>query len=234
MIASSDFLYDARRNPHSRPTMVREPVVGRPHANAPPSGSSNGATASADTPAPGGSPASHDTGVSPDAIPAPSGPEPEGDDLARLGERIAELAAGINAAEAQMMTLIAEFDRRGGWKSDFGSCAEWLAWRIGMTIGPARERVRTARALENLPQTADALREGSISYAKVRALTRVASPESEATLLEFARAGSAAKLERTVRMWKKLVPRPGADRRAGPAPQPCVLGFRGRRRACTW
>ena len=126
------------------------------------------------------------------------------DDLARLGERIAELAERINAAEAQMMTLIADFDRRGGWKDGFGSCAEWLAWRIGIKIGPARERVRTARALENLPQTADALRQGSISYAKVRALTRVATPEREAELLEYARAGSAAKLERTVRMWKKL------------------------------
>ena len=153
--------------------------------------------------------------ASPDVLAAPSRPEPVSspspsgtgkpkDELARLGDRIAELAAGINAAQAQMMTLIADFDRRGGWKHDFGSCAEWLAWRIGITIGPARERVRAARALENLPQTADALREGSISYAKVRALTRVATPESEAKLLEFARAGSAANLERMVRMWKKL------------------------------
>ena len=146
-------------------------------------------------------------GVPLDADPAPSGREPSGDDdeLHKLGERIAELAACINSAEARMMALIADFDRRGGWKDGgFSSCAEWLAWRTGTRIGTARERVRTARALEHLPQTADALREGSISYAKVRALTRVATPEREAELLEFARAGSAAKLERTVRMWKKL------------------------------
>ena len=131
-------------------------------------------------------------------------PRPDDDDeLRQIGERIAELAEGINAAEARMMALIADFDRRGGWKDGFGSCAEWLAWKIGITIGPARERVRAARALESLPQTADALRDGSISYAKVRALTRVATPESETELLEFARAGSAAKLERMVRMWKK-------------------------------
>ncbi len=147
------------------------------------------------------------TGVPLDADSAPSGSESSGDDdeLRKLGERIAELAARINSAEARMMTLIAEFDRRGGWKDGgYSSCAEWLAWRIGTKIGTARERVRTARALERLPQTADALRQGSISYAKVRALTRVATPEREAELLEFARAGSAAKLERTVRMWKKL------------------------------
>ena len=135
---------------------------------------------------------------------APSSDEND-DELYRLGERIAALAERINAAEARMMTLIADFDRRGGWKDGgYSSCAEWLAWRLGMKLGPARERVRAARALENLPQTADALASGTISYAKVRALTRVATPEHEAELLKFARASSAAKLERTLRMWKKL------------------------------
>jgi len=182
MIASPDVLYDIRSNP-LRPAMVRESM-----------GAGSAAEAHSD------------------AIPTPSRPEPVAapspseagkpdDDLARLGDRIAELAAGINAAEAQMMTLIADFDRRGGWKDGFGSCAEWLAWKIGIKIGSARERVRAARALENLPQTAGALREGSISYAKVRALTRVATPESEAKLLEFARAGSAANLEQMVLRW---------------------------------
>lgn len=186
MTASADVPCDTRRKPSPWPAMVREPVVGRSNASSPPSGSGTGAVASADTR-------------------APSDPKPGDDDeLRQVGERIAQLAADINAAEYQMMTLIADFDRRGGWKDGFGSCAEWLAWRIGITIGPARERVRAARALENLPQTADALSHGTISYAKVRALTRVATPESEAKLLEFARAGSAAKLERMVRMWKKL------------------------------
>ena len=102
------------------------------------------------------------------------------------------------------MTLLADFDRRGGWKDGFSSCAEWLAWRTGTKIGPARERVCAARALENLPQTAAALQAGQLSYAKVRAITRVATPESEAALLEFARAGSAARLEQMVRLWKQL------------------------------
>ncbi len=131
-------------------------------------------------------------------------PSDENDELHQLGERIADLAASINAAEGRMMALLADFDRRGGWKDDFGSCAEWLAWRTGIKIGPARERVRAARALENLPRTSEALRSGHLSYAKVRAITRVATPESEETLLEFARAASAARLEQRVRMWKQL------------------------------
>lgn len=128
----------------------------------------------------------------------------EEDELRQLGERIADLAARINAAEGRMMALLADFDRRGGWKDEFSSCAEWLAWRTGIKIGPARERVRAARALENLPRTSEALRSGQLSYAKVRAITRVATAESEETLLEFARAASAARLEQRVRMWKQL------------------------------
>ena len=179
MIAPADILYDTRRKPSSWPAMVREPMGVRLDANPAPSGPGN--------------------------APNRAAGDDDDDDLRRLGERIAELAARINSAEARMMTLIAEFDRRGGWKDGgYSSCAEWLAWRTGTKIGTARERVRTARALERLPQTADALKHGTISYAKVRALTRVATPEREAELLEFARAGSAAKLERTVRMWKKL------------------------------
>ena len=127
----------------------------------------------------------------------------DNDELVQLGERIADLAARINAAEGRMMALLADFDRRGGWR-EFSSCAEWLAWRTGIKIGPARERVRAARALVNLPRTSEALRSGQLSHARVRALTRVATPESEATLLEFAQAASAARLEQKVRMWKQL------------------------------
>ena len=192
MIASPNLLYDTRKKPAPWPAMVRESVDGRSDASFAPSGSGTGTVASGI-----GAVAAH--------APAPSDPRSGDDDeLRKIGDRIAELAADINTAEARMMALIADFDRRGGWKDGFGSCAEWLAWKIGTTIGPARERVRAARALENLPQTADALRDGTISYAKVRALTRVATPESETKLLEFARAGSAANLEQMVRMWKKL------------------------------
>ena len=103
------------------------------------------------------------------------------------------------------MKLLVEFHRRDGWRdTGFSSTAEWLAWRIGIKPGAARERLRTALALEALPETSEALRTGEISFTKVRALTRVATPDNETILLSFARAGSAANLERVVRGWKKL------------------------------
>ena len=205
MVASADFRYATRRVPLPWPAMVREQnVVERDAAASPNDGQ---ASVGANALPPGANGVIPSANAAPGATPASAsaGSGEDGDDeLFLLGERIAELAARINSAESRMMTLIADFDRRGGWKNDFSSCAEWLAWRIGIKMGPARERVRTARTLEDLPRTADALREGRISYAKVRALTRVAKPGNEGKLLEFALAGSAAKLERTVRMWRKL------------------------------
>ncbi len=123
------------------------------------------------------------------------------DDLFELGERIAELAARINIATYDMLTLVADFDRREGWADNFICCAEWLAWR---TVAAARENVRVAHALADLPLTAEAMKSGQLSYTKVRTMTRVAAPETEATLLEFAHSTSAARLEQLARGWKTL------------------------------
>jgi 5-methylcytosine-specific restriction endonuclease McrA len=124
--------------------------------------------------------------------------------LERLGDEIAELSAHLEAATARLLSLIREFDARGGWNTGFRSCAAWLAWRVGLDLGAARERVRVARALGTLPALAAALAHGELSYAKVRALTRVATPETEARLLAVGRAGTAAHVERIVRGWRRV------------------------------
>jgi hypothetical protein len=67
-------------------------------------------------------------------------------ELDRLGDQIAELSAHLEAATARLLALIREFDARGGWANGFRSCAEWLAWRIGLAPGSPREHVRVARA----------------------------------------------------------------------------------------
>ena len=125
-------------------------------------------------------------------------------ELERLGDEIAELSAHLDAATACLLDLIREFDARGGWNTGFRSCAAWLSWRVGLDLGAARERVRVARALGSLPRLAGALARGELSYAKVRALTRVATPETEARLLMVGREGTAAHVERIVRGWRQV------------------------------
>ena len=124
--------------------------------------------------------------------------------LQRLGDEIAELSAHLDAATARFLDLIRQFDVEDGWNNGFRSCAEWLSWRTGLDLGAARQKVRVARALASLPRLAQALARGELSYAKVRALTRVATPENEERLLKVGRAGTAEHVERIVRGWRRM------------------------------
>src|SRR5512134_3110663 len=86
-----------------------------------------------------------------------------------LVAEITTLAGHLNAANARLLALIAELDRRQGW-AEWGvkSCAHWLNWKCGISLGAAREKVRVARGLEQLPKIATAMADGRLSYFKVR------------------------------------------------------------------
>ena len=123
--------------------------------------------------------------------------------LDQLERDIGELAAHIAAATCRWLMLIAEFDRRKGHEaSGFTSCATWLAWRCSIAPRAAHEHLRVARSLLSLPRIKAAFASGSLSYSKVRALTRVAEPEMEAELLVLAQEATAAQLERLMRGYR--------------------------------
>jgi hypothetical protein len=125
--------------------------------------------------------------------------------VVELEDELASWAAHLSAGMCRWLELVAELDRRGGWaESGVGSCAEWLAWRCALAPRAAREHVRVARRLSELPLVHAAFARGELSYAKVRALTRVAQVGSEAELLELAFAATAAQLEQTVRAYRRV------------------------------
>jgi hypothetical protein len=140
------------------------------------------------------------------------------EDLESLGERIAEQAAHLDAALHRLLTDLRTFDRGGGWHTQGArSCAHWLSWRVGWGLGAAREHLRVADRLADLPLLDDALRRGEVSYAKLRAITRVATPANEAALLELARQSSGHQLETVCRKYRVVLlhdaePDPEGDR----------------------
>ena len=140
--------------------------------------------------------------------------------LEELGERIAELAAQISAATYELLVMLRDFDERGGWNSGFRSCAHWLGWRVGLDLGAAREKLRVAHALVALPLLSEAMRRGEISYSKVRALTRIATPGNEGDLLSSRGRGPGS----------RGPPAPARQRRGTP-PGRAVRGVRGAARA---
>ena len=122
----------------------------------------------------------------------------------RLGDAIAELASRIHAATYELLVLIRQFDACEGWGNGCLSCAHWLNWRTGIDLGAAREKVRVARALADLPLLSAAMERGALSYSKVRALTRIATPANEVELLNVAQCGTAAHVEKLVRGWRRV------------------------------
>jgi len=123
-----------------------------------------------------------------------------------LEREIGELAAQIAAATCRWLELVAEFERRGAHEAwGFHSCGAWVAWRCAIDPRSAREHVRVARALEGLERVRACFGRGELSYSKVRAITRIATPEIESELLEMARWATASQLERLVRGYRRAV-----------------------------
>jgi Domain of unknown function (DUF222)/HNH endonuclease len=125
--------------------------------------------------------------------------------LERLEAQICELAGHLAAATCRFLVLLGDFDARRGWASwEMNSCAQWLSWKCQMSAGTAREHVRVARALRELPVIRGEFGAGRLSYAKVRALTRIATPGSEAGLAEIAGPMTGNQLERFARAHRQV------------------------------
>ncbi len=131
----------------------------------------------------------------------PPGPVP----LERLEAQICELAGHVAAVTCRFLVLLGDFDARRGWGSwEMNSCAAWLSWKCQMSSGTAREHVRVARALRDLPVIRGEFEAGRLSYAKVRALTRIATPDTDQGLAEIAGPMTGNQLERFARAHRKV------------------------------
>ncbi|PWH07066.1 hypothetical protein DEO23_07970 [Brachybacterium endophyticum] len=121
-------------------------------------------------------------------------------DAERLGTRIQAHAAHVAEAECRLLLLIGEFDAGEGvrWYVGLKSTAHWLCWACSMSPGAAREHVRVARALREMPLTVQEFSRGALSYSKVREMTRVAALVDEAVLVGMAREMTASQLARTI------------------------------------
>ena len=143
--------------------------------------------------------------VLPPADAAASPAEPAGVPLERLEAQICELAGHLAAATCRFLVLLGDFDARRGWASwEMNSCAQWLSWKCQMSSGTAREHVRVARALRDLPVIRARFAAGRLSYAKVRALTRIATAATEAGLAELAGPMTGNQLERFARAHRQV------------------------------
>ena len=121
-----------------------------------------------------------------------------------LGGKICAAASLSAQSECQLLELIGEFDAGDAvrWWDGVKSLAHWLSWACSMSPGTAREHVRVARALRQMPTVLEAFREGRLSYSKVREVTRVVDLVDESELCELALTATAAQLAKMISSYR--------------------------------
>jgi hypothetical protein len=91
--------------------------------------------------------------------------------------------------------FIVEADRRQLWEdSGAKDLAHWLSIRYGISYWKASRWIACAHALQDLPLTSEAFTNGELSTDKVIELTRFATPETEASLIRWAKGVSSGRI----------------------------------------
>jgi hypothetical protein len=122
-----------------------------------------------------------------------------------LEAEITQLCAYRYALEARFLDLLREFDNEHYWESaGFHSCAHWLNLKCSIGLNAAREKLRVAHALSDLPKIAAAFAAGRVSYSKVRAMTRIADSSNEDYLMMIATHGTAYHVETLVQKYRRV------------------------------
>ncbi len=101
-----------------------------------------------------------------------------------LMEEAAAASRQLASLAGRIVLLAAELDRREGWRDEGATSLEaWLAERCSVSPATARAWAHVGTRLFDLPQLADGLAAGTVSFDQVRAVVDVARPENEAALV---------------------------------------------------
>ena len=103
-----------------------------------------------------------------------------------IGEQIVSVGGRLHQAQYEIVTLAAAMHESDEWLLEANTAAHWIADALDTAVSTAREWIRIGRALIDLHQLDEGFRTGRLSYSKVRAVSRVATPANELDLVELA------------------------------------------------
>jgi hypothetical protein len=108
------------------------------------------------------------------------------------------------AVDGRILVLLGEAERREAFRDDGATSAEnWAVERFSVAVPTARALVRVAEKAWDLPQLSEALQDGAITFDKLAAVADIATPESDADLVEAARERSVRELAEVARSQRK-------------------------------
>lgn len=141
-------------------------------------------------------------------------PTPDTDSMAK---QLRLLAHEIETRHADLVLLLAQFDEAEAWRASGAKhCVAWMNAELDICPSLARDTLRVAYALRDLPQITSLFRSGRLGWSKTRALTRVATSDNEhglaATALDMT-AGDVVRMVSQYR-WKRTLDDINAENKA--------------------
>lgn len=119
-----------------------------------------------------------------------------------LADELIATGSQSSSVMYKLVKLCAAFERSTEWAfAGLPTAAHWIAMNLDVEVCTAREWIRIGKALERLPICDEAFRSQRLSYSKIRALTRVAKPETEAELATMAENIPAGRLNSALAAW---------------------------------
>ena len=126
-----------------------------------------------------------------------------------IHRRLKRIVKARGALDAQEAAALRDAQALRVWRQyGYASLIEYIELEMGYTPRVALERLRVAKAIEELPVIAEMLEQGEMPFSKAKELTRVATPETEETWVEAAG-------DKNVREVEKLV----SGRKRGDTPE---------------
>jgi 5-methylcytosine-specific restriction endonuclease McrA len=121
------------------------------------------------------------------------------DRCAQLHRKLKRIVKARGALDAQEAAALREADALRLWRHyGYSSLLEYMEMEMGYTPRMALERLRVAKAIEELPVIAQKMEQGDLSFSAARELTRVATAETEAEWIEAADDKNARQVEELV------------------------------------
>ena len=142
-------------------------------------------------------------------------------DTVDLETRLADVCGVLNAAHAQLVSLVAEALETGAWDVPGVRCAQhWLAWKSGLSPARAKQIVQIASRTSELPVTLSMFADGELAVDQVAVVSRFVPEQNDAQAAEFAQHATVTQLSRSLASYwkgaKPAAPDVEPEKREGP------------------
>ena len=148
-----------------------------------------------------------------------------------LETRIADVCGVLNAAHAQLVTLIAEAVDTGVWDvAGIRSPQHWVAWRTGFSPARSKQIVHIATRSPQLPVTMGAFAGGELAIDQVAVVAKYVPAHNDGEAAEVAKHATVMQLSRSLASYWKGAKPPAPDvepdtAEKDPEPEDSVTAF---------